>query len=121
MEAEKSCKEDKIERRLVELQARVTLEVPSGADSSCLRLHIPSGGGKIERRFSKHAPLQDVADFVELYMMENNLMESSDDGLTLNTNFPKQTFHSYHPEHMQKALIDVGMYPQSVVFVTRDE
>ncbi len=120
MEAEKACKRDKRERRLAELQARVAPEVPSGVDSSCLRLHMPSGGGKIDRRFTKHAPLQDVAVFVELYMMENNLVEF-DGGLTLNTNFPKQTFHSCHPEHMQKALIDVGMYPQSVVFVTRDE
>ncbi len=120
MEAEKASKQDKRERRLMDLQARVAPEVPNGVDSSCLRLQMPSGGGKIDRRFSKDTPLQDVANFVELYMMENDLAES-DVGFTLTTNFPKQIFHSCHPEDMQKAIRDLGMYPQSVIFVTTDE
>ncbi len=119
--AEKACKKDERERRLGELQSRVSPEVHSGTDSACLRLQMPSGGGKIDRRFTKDTPLQDVADFVELYMMENDLVESTDGGFMLSTNFPKQTFHSRQPEDMQKDIMDVGMYPQSVVFVTPDD
>jgi len=87
---------------------RLRAEPPAGADTSKLRLQLPNGS-KLDRRFLASATLQEVCDFIDVYLGENEIKIES---YSLSTNFPRKNFSD-----MAQDLKQAGLHPQSVLYI----
>ena len=67
------------------------VEPPKGPDATKLRLQLPNGS-KLDRRFLATASLQDVRNFVDVYLGDNEIPIES---YSLSTNFPRKTFEDH--------------------------
>jgi len=80
---------------------------PSTSDAATIRFQLPAGN-KISRKFLKTDPLQKLADFLELYLSENNIEMR----ILMSTNFPKRDLTD-----MNMTVDEAGLFPRGVLFV----
>ena len=88
-------KEANLKRKRESLQA----EPPKGPEATKLRLQLPNGS-KIDRRFLATSTLQDVRDFVDVYLGDNEIPIES---YSLSTTYPRRTYED-KAETLQDAV-----------------
>lgn len=88
-------KEANLKRKRESLQA----EPPKGPEATKLRLQLPNGS-KIDRRFLATSTLQDVRDFVDVYLGDNEIPIES---YSLSTTYPRKTYEN-KAETLQDAV-----------------
>jgi FAS-associated factor 2 len=76
------------EANLKRKREKLGAEPPKGPDATKLRLQFPNGS-KIDRRFNKTCTVQEVRDFIEVYLGDNEITMEQ---FSISTNFPRKTF-----------------------------
>eukprot|EP00614_Pseudopedinella_elastica_P026910 CAMPEP_0172619406 /NCGR_PEP_ID=MMETSP1068-20121228/93177_1 /TAXON_ID=35684 /ORGANISM="Pseudopedinella elastica, Strain CCMP716" /LENGTH=221 /DNA_ID=CAMNT_0013426151 /DNA_START=353 /DNA_END=1018 /DNA_ORIENTATION=- len=104
---EMSLKLDK-EASLKRKRDGLAAEPAPGPETTKLRLQLPNGS-KLDRRFNASVTLQEVRNFIDVYLGDNEL---SIESYSLSTNFPRRV---YNEDAI--SLREAGLHPQSVLYV----
>mmetsp|Transcript_54211 Transcript_54211/g.69682 ORF Transcript_54211/g.69682 Transcript_54211/m.69682 type:complete len:224 (-) Transcript_54211:56-727(-) len=96
------------EASLKRKREKLGIEPVAGPNVTKLRLQLPNGS-KLDRRFVSSATLQDVRDYIDVYLGDNEInMEE----YSLSTNFPRKTFTDN-----TLTLVETELHPRGVLYV----